>query len=113
MVNRTMFCFRWLEEPLDSDKPKKLDARDEAVLRFANSLLKRTLSESFVGMPLTEDGLVDDKGTEGAVIMSNGNQKNKVVLNVRSLSLELAKHKHKLAAQLVSSIISTRHEWQS
>ncbi|XP_055540611.1 uncharacterized protein LOC129727142 isoform X1 [Wyeomyia smithii] len=91
---------KWLEEPINSDKPKKLDARDEAVLRFANSLLKRTLSESFVGMPLTEDGLVDDKGAEGTVIMSNGNQKNKVVLNVRSLSLELAKHKHKLAAQL-------------
>ncbi|XP_055540620.1 uncharacterized protein LOC129727142 isoform X2 [Wyeomyia smithii] len=68
---------KWLEEPINSDKPKKLDARDEAVLRFANSLLKRTLSESFVGMPLTEDGLVDDKGAEGTVIMSNGNQKNK------------------------------------
>lgn len=91
---------KWLEEPISSDKPKKLDARDEAVLRFANSLLKRTLSESFVGIPFTEDGLAGDKGTEGTVIRSNGSQKDKVVLNVRSLSLELAKHKHKLAAQL-------------
>ncbi|XP_058823675.1 uncharacterized protein LOC131684645 isoform X2 [Topomyia yanbarensis] len=91
---------KWLEEPISSDKPKKLDARDEAVLRFANSLLKRTLSESFVGIPLTDDGLTEDKCVDGTVITSNGNQKSKVVLNVRSLSLELAKHKHKLAAQL-------------
>lgn len=94
--------FRWLEEPISSEKPKKLDARDEAVLRFANSLLKRTLSESFVGVPFSEDGLSEEKGSEGTTIRSNGSHKEKLVLNVRSLSLELAKHKHKLAAQLVS-----------
>ncbi|XP_021705098.1 uncharacterized protein LOC5569294 isoform X1 [Aedes aegypti] len=91
---------KWLEEPISSEKPKKLDARDEAVLRFANSLLKRTLSESFVGIPFTEDGMSEEKSTETSATRSNGSQKEKVVLNVRSLSLELAKHKHKLAAQL-------------
>lgn len=92
---------KWLEEPISSDKPKKLDARDEAVLRFANSLLKRTLSESFVGIPFTEDGLGGEKVPEGnAARGTNGSHNDKVVLNVRSLSLELAKHKHKLAAQL-------------
>lgn len=48
-------CCRWLDnEPLLKDKVKKLDSRDEAILSFANSLLKRTLSESFVGVSLTE-----------------------------------------------------------
>ncbi|XP_062565861.1 uncharacterized protein LOC134228095 isoform X2 [Armigeres subalbatus] len=68
---------KWLEEPISSEKPKKLDARDEAVLRFANSLLKRTLSESFVGIPFTEDGLSEEKGTEATAIRSNGTQKEK------------------------------------
>lgn len=42
----------WLENPiLETDKgnKKELDARDLAVVRFAGSLLKRTLSESFAG----------------------------------------------------------------
>uniref|UniRef100_A0A1Q3FIR3 poly(ADP-ribose) glycohydrolase n=1 Tax=Culex tarsalis TaxID=7177 RepID=A0A1Q3FIR3_CULTA len=69
---------KWLEEPISSDKPKKLDARDEAVLRFANSLLKRTLSESFVGIPFTEDGLAGEKSTEGNTIRTNGSQNDKI-----------------------------------
>ncbi|XP_053659526.1 uncharacterized protein LOC128708573 [Anopheles marshallii] len=101
---------KWLEEPISTDKPKKLDARDEAVLKFANSLLKRTLSESFVGIPFTEECLASGNGS---VANSTGSrsaagsggrgslgQKEKILLHVRSLSLELAKHKHKLAAQL-------------
>lgn len=91
---------QWLEDPiLETDKgtKKKLDGRDLAVVQFAGSLLKRTLSESFAGVPvpLTEacsTGRDDDFKT---------NPKNKLVLNAKSLSLELAKHKHKLAAQLV------------
>lgn len=55
-----------------------------------------------MGIPFTEDGMSEEKNTETSAIRSNGTQKEKVVLNVRSLSLELAKHKHKLAAQLVS-----------
>ncbi|XP_058056887.1 uncharacterized protein LOC131208251 [Anopheles bellator] len=101
---------KWLEEPISTDKPKKLDARDEAVLKFANSLLKRTLSESFVGIPFTEECLTGGSGTtgggegRGARVASAGGciggRKEKILLHVRSLSLELAKHKHRLAAQL-------------
>lgn len=80
-----------------------MDPRDEAVLRFANSLLKRTLSESFVGVPLT-DGCVSSMGHSAEETSMNQRRKNKMVVNPRSLSLELAKHKHRLAAQLVSNI---------
>lgn len=45
---------KWLDDPILKDNIKSLDPRDEAVLKFASSLLKRTLSESFVGVPLTE-----------------------------------------------------------
>uniref|UniRef100_A0A182QAB6 PARG catalytic Macro domain-containing protein n=1 Tax=Anopheles farauti TaxID=69004 RepID=A0A182QAB6_9DIPT len=102
---------KWLEEPISTDKPKKLDARDEAVLKFANSLLKRTLSESFVGIPFTEECLTsgnvsvaNSSGSRNASVTGGTggslSQKEKILLHVRSLSLELAKHKHKLAAQL-------------
>lgn len=88
----------WLEDPIfenDSSKKKdrELDSRDLAVVRFASSLLKRTLSESFAGVPLTDGCAPMDRKTAN---------KHKLMLSVRSLSLELAKHKHKLAAQLVS-----------
>ncbi|XP_055639878.1 uncharacterized protein LOC129777557 isoform X2 [Toxorhynchites rutilus septentrionalis] len=68
---------KWLEEPLSSDKPRKLDARDEAVLRFANSLLKRTLSESFVGIPLTDECLSIEKNPDGSSTQSNRSQNDK------------------------------------
>lgn len=45
---------KWLEDPIIKENVEKLDPRDEAVLSFASSLLKRTLSESFVGVPLTD-----------------------------------------------------------
>lgn len=95
--------FRWLEDPIEKDQPRELDPRDAAVLRFASSLLKRTLSESFVGVPLT-DGCVSSTGVsaEESSIQSYQQKRNKMILNARSLSLELAKHKHRLAAQLVS-----------
>uniref|UniRef100_A0A182PBB0 poly(ADP-ribose) glycohydrolase n=1 Tax=Anopheles epiroticus TaxID=199890 RepID=A0A182PBB0_9DIPT len=101
---------KWLEEPISTDKPKKLDARDEAVLKFANSLLKRTLSESFVGIPFTEECLTSGNASvtssnasrtaAGRAGTGSLDQKEKILLHVRSLSLELAKHKHRLAAQL-------------
>lgn len=49
---------KWLDDPILKDNVKSLDSRDEAVLKFASSLLKRTLSESFVGVPLT-DGCIN------------------------------------------------------
>lgn len=45
---------KWLDDPIIKDNVKTLDPRDEAVLKFASTLLKRTLSESFVGVPLTD-----------------------------------------------------------
>lgn len=100
---------------------KQLDPRDEAVLSFANSLLKRTLSESFVGISLT-DG-ISNEGNEAILIyqewmiifslilpesFSGDNvveetKKTRQIMSSRSLSLELAKHKHRLAAQLVNT----------
>ncbi|KAJ8913560.1 hypothetical protein NQ315_017111 [Exocentrus adspersus] len=90
---------RWLEHPiLETEKGTKreLDAREMAVVKFAGSILKRTLSESFAGVPVPL--------TEGCDSTVNTEQfttkKNKLVLNAKSLSLELARQKHRLAAQL-------------
>lgn len=97
---------RWLEDPiLETDKGTKrqLDGRDLAVVQFAGSLLKRTLSESFAGVPVP---LTEAYSTSsGCEADFTTNPKNKLVLNAKSLSLELAKHKHKLAAQLVSDFL--------
>lgn len=93
---------KWLDNPiLETDKGTKreLDSRELAVVRFAGSLLKRTLSESFAGVPLSsEDLAVTPDVNEDYEVP----KKNKLVLNAKSLSLELARHKHRLAAQLVS-----------
>jgi hypothetical protein len=84
---------RWLD---DVDGNRELDARDIAVVRFAGSLLKRTLSDSFAGVPLTE-------GRQGPLgQMETDRNRTKLALVARSLSLELARHKHRLTAQLVS-----------
>ncbi|XP_030751108.1 uncharacterized protein LOC115878685 [Sitophilus oryzae] len=90
----------WLENPIietEKGTKKDLDGRDLAVVRFAGSLLKRTLSESFAGIPvpLTENC---DSSSENRTNFTNS--KHKLVLNAKSLSLELARQKHKLAAQL-------------
>lgn len=93
---------RWLEDPIletNEETKRQLDARDLAVVKFAGALLKRTLSESFAGVPLT-DGCGNASGCNAED--NSTNKKNKLVLSARSLSLELAKQKHKLAAQLVS-----------
>lgn len=64
------------------------------------SILKRTLSESFAGVPVPM--------TEGCDATTDNShdfrtKKNRLVLNAKSLSLELARQKHRLAAQLVST----------
>ncbi|XP_067014463.2 uncharacterized protein [Anabrus simplex] len=80
----------WLEDA-DAEGGRELDARDIAVVRFASSLLKRTLSDSFAGVPLLE-GQEHEKN------------RTKLALVARSLSMELARHNHRLAAQLVSML---------
>lgn len=78
---------KWLEDPIAEDENRELDARDRAVVRFAGSLLKRALSESFAGVPVQE-------GEPQPFIDSTDiNQRHKLALAVRSLSLELARQK--------------------
>ncbi|XP_044751105.1 uncharacterized protein LOC123311286 isoform X2 [Coccinella septempunctata] len=97
---------KWLEDPIletDRGTRKELDNRELAVVKFAGSLLKRTLSESFAGVPVP---LTEEIGSSSN---TRANQektpiRNKLVLNAKSLSLELARHKHRLAAQLMSQI---------
>lgn len=94
---------KWLDDPIIKENVGKLEPRDEAVLSFASSLLKRTLSESFVGVPLTDGCLTSAciPAEENSLQNYQDKQKNRQIINARSLSLEVAKHKHRLAAQLV------------
>lgn len=96
---------KWLADPLDC-KDRKLDSRDKAVLKFADSLLKRALSESFLGEPIDDSSL--DNMTEDEPTLTP-QQKRKMISNFRSLSLEVAKHKNLLASQLVRRFICERN----
>ncbi|XP_075235452.1 uncharacterized protein LOC142332733 isoform X2 [Lycorma delicatula] len=98
----------WLEEMDQSHNSSDSQSewqriRDIAVVQFAGSLLKRTLSESFVGVPMTEGDAVHQRCDKLSRV-NDPEQRNNIKLSMaaRSLSLELARHKHKLAAQLVS-----------
>lgn len=76
------------------------------MLKFADSLLKRALSESFLGEPIEEAGLEEIADVDDTALTAQ--QKRKMIANFRSLSMEVAKHKHMLAAQLVSLKLSSR-----
>ncbi|KAJ9579494.1 hypothetical protein L9F63_004842 [Diploptera punctata] len=92
---------RWLD---DVDENRELDARDIAVVRFAGSLLKRTLSDSFAGVPLTE-------GQQSPLEVYKN--RTKLALVARSLSLELARHKHRLTSQLASMLSGVANQNES
>ncbi|XP_046604550.1 uncharacterized protein LOC124297494 isoform X1 [Neodiprion virginianus] len=95
---------KWLEDPIVADENRELDARDRAVVRFAGSLLKRALSESFAGVPVQE-------GEPQALIGSEDvQQRHKLALAVRSLSLELARHKHKRQQSVSEGEYHTNYE---
>lgn len=95
---------RWLD---DVDENRELDARDIAVVRFAGSLLKRTLSDSFAGVSLTE-------GQQGPLgQMKADRNRTKLALVARSLSLELARHKHRLTSQLASVLSGVANQCES
>lgn len=83
---------KWLKEPDSNRKPK--------LKKFAESLLKRTLSESYLGEQIEEeeDINVDDENAN-----SNQRRRQKMISNFRSLSLEISRHRSLLAAQLVSA----------
>ncbi|XP_076547457.1 uncharacterized protein LOC117608472 isoform X2 [Osmia lignaria lignaria] len=80
---------KWLEDPIAADESRELDARDKAVVRFAGSLLKRALSESFAGVPVQEGE------PQPFIDSADVNQSHKLALAVRSLSLELARQKNR------------------
>lgn len=92
---------KWLNDPLDN-RDRKLDARDKAVQKFADSLLKRALSESFLGEPIDETILenIETSGEEYNSLTTQ--QKRKIIHNFRSLSLEVAKHKNIFTNAMVS-----------
>ncbi|KAK7864330.1 hypothetical protein R5R35_009174 [Gryllus longicercus] len=91
---------RWLGETgaEAGGAERELDARDIAVVRFASSLLKRTLSDSFAGAPLLAEGAAGAAGD----LDESARGAHRIAAVARSLSLELARHNHRLAAQLVS-----------
>lgn len=97
---------RWLGSDADADAQAAAEAsaekaRDLAVMRFASSLLKRTLSDSFAGaVPAAVAGAAAEAAAGG----DDGDAPPRLRLAAvaRSLSLELARHNHRLAAQLVS-----------
>lgn len=112
---------RWLDEQSDTaavpssiavngheDEDGSGKPRNAMIIRFAGSLLKRTLSESFVGIPLTEGA----DGSEQQWWSSTTSKRNaaalyKVRMLARSLSLQLAKHKHKSAAsELLTAFVN-------
>lgn len=89
---------KWMDKPIDNENMDEMEPRDEAVLNFANSLLKRTLSESFVGVQLSDNC---SHAEESLIESYQAKHLNRQAINARSLSLEVARQKHQLAAQLV------------
>ncbi|KOB75638.1 putative H23L24.5 [Operophtera brumata] len=96
---------QWLSDPIvDAEsgehKTRELDSRDLAVIRFAGSLLKRTLSESMASGPSSGAGSAEAAELYGPGRDSTNRAPRRLALAARSLSLELARHRHRLAAQL-------------
>lgn len=71
-------------------------------LRFAGSLLKRTLSESCAGGVTGGAGNLADAAELYPKEPRDRPSPRRLALAARSLSLELARHRHRLAAHLVS-----------
>ncbi|XP_039765781.1 uncharacterized protein LOC120637822 isoform X1 [Pararge aegeria] len=93
---------QWLNDPIvdkenTENKNRELDSRDLAVIRFAGSLLKRTLSESMASGTC-------NAGADAAELYGRDSRDRmaprSLALAARSLSLELARHRHRLAAHL-------------
>ncbi|VVC87957.1 unnamed protein product [Leptidea sinapis] len=99
----------WLNDPIvdnesGDNKNRELDSRDLAVIRFAGSLLKRTLSESMAsgatGVGSTEAEAAELYGRDSRERVAP----RRLALAARSLSLELARHRHRLAAHLLNEL---------
>ncbi|XP_031769648.1 uncharacterized protein LOC113523100 isoform X2 [Galleria mellonella] len=100
---------QWLNDPIvDAEsgehKTRELDSRDLAVIRFAGSLLKRTLSESMAcGVGGVGEGAAEAAELYGRDARDRTGPR-RLALAARSLSLELARHRHRLAAQLLNQL---------
>ncbi|XP_049887412.1 uncharacterized protein LOC126381892 isoform X2 [Pectinophora gossypiella] len=100
---------QWLSDPIvDTEsgehKPRELDPRDLAVIRFAGSLLKRTLSESMaMGTHAGAAGAAEAAELYGRDSRDRTGPR-RLALAARSLSLELARQRHRLAAQLLNQL---------
>ncbi|XP_023940123.1 uncharacterized protein LOC112047282 isoform X2 [Bicyclus anynana] len=97
---------QWLNDPIvdkenTENKNRELDSRDLAVIRFAGSLLKRTLSESMASVTC-------GAGADAAELYGRDTRDRmaprSLALAARSLSLELARHRHRLAAHLLNQL---------
>ncbi|XP_039765782.1 uncharacterized protein LOC120637822 isoform X2 [Pararge aegeria] len=97
---------QWLNDPIvdkenTENKNRELDSRDLAVIRFAGSLLKRTLSESMASGTC-------NAGADAAELYGRDSRDRmaprSLALAARSLSLELARHRHRLAAHLLNQL---------
>ncbi|XP_072935833.1 uncharacterized protein [Epargyreus clarus] len=96
---------QWLNDPIvdneNENKNRELDSRDLAVIRFAGSLLKRTLSESMAsGAPPASAEAAELYGRESRDRIGP----RRLALAARSLSLELARQRHRLAAHLLNEL---------
>ncbi|KAI5714589.1 hypothetical protein M8J77_002142 [Diaphorina citri] len=104
--------YETLNKWLDESTTIAHNERNLAVMQFASNLLKRTLSESFVGIPMSHDDerhytkyseeLATTNGDGDPNCRDNGDYmtaKQKLQLAARSLSLEISKHKNKLTSQ--------------
>lgn len=89
------------------------DIRNKAVLHFATSILKRGFSESLVGcgeFPANENdnnifpAIFCDVNNNSTKEDEKGRQHSSYNNNARSLSVEVVKQKHRLAAKLVRNI---------
>jgi hypothetical protein len=94
---------KWLEDPIVTDENRELDPRDRAVMRFADSLLKRALSESFAGVS------VQDGEPQPFIDTNDINHRHKLALAVRSLSLELARQKTRRQQSVRNSKFLQKH----
>ncbi|KAL4715231.1 hypothetical protein ACJJTC_007813 [Scirpophaga incertulas] len=102
---------QWLNDPIiDSatgeHKTRELDSRDLAVIRFAGTLLKRTLSESVAwsGSGGGSGGTAEAAELYGARDAHDRGPPRRLALAARSLSLQLARQRHRLAAHLLSQL---------
>lgn len=82
----------------------------DSLCRFAGSLLKRTLSESMaMGTSVSAASAAEAAELYGRDTRDRTGPR-RLALTARSVSLELARQRHRLAAQLVSAMVNKHHQ---